>query len=212
MKGPTVTIRVPGLLKAKIGYTPEELKRQERIREYRKEASRLASMANKRIARLVKNDLTDSPAYKRYIKDGGQRFGVKGKTYQEVQKEVARLNRFLSAKTSTVRGYHKTLVHLAEITNIKFKNMADLRKRAAKFFELSSRMEQYIQNVEGMGAAVGYQQIWQAIDTYTTVEGIDLMDADDKIEKMIEVLKKKHYEDNKRVRKQLWYKITPDKW
>lgn len=211
MKGPTVTIRVPGLLKAKIGYTPEELKRQERIREYRKEASRLASMANKRIARLVKNDLTDSPAYKRYIKDGGQRFGVKGKTYQEVQKEVARLNRFLGAKTSTVRGYHKTLVNLAELTNIKFKNMADLRKRAAKFFELSSRMEQYIQNVEGMGAAVGYQQIWQAIDTYTTVEGIDLMDADDKIEKMIDVLKKKHYEDNKRVRKQLWYKITPDK-
>ena len=209
MKGPTVTIRVPGLLKAKIGYTPEELKRQERIREYRKEASRLASMANKRIARLVKNDLTESPAYKRYIKDGGQRFGVQGKTYQEVQKEVARLNRFLSAKTSTVRGYHNTLVNLAELTNIKFKNMADLRKRAAKFFELSSRMEQYIENVEGMGAAVGYQQIWQAIDTYTTVEGIDLMDADDKIEAMIEVLKKKHYEDNRRV-KQLWYKITPD--
>lgn len=211
MKGPKVTIRVPGLLKAEIGYTPEELKRQERVREYRKEASRLASMANKRIMRLVKNDLTDSPAYKRYIKDGGQRFGVKGKTYKEVQKEVARLNRFLSAKTSTVRGYHGTLVHLAELTNIKFKNMADLRKRAAKFFELSARMEQYIQNVEGMGAAVGYQQIWQAIDTYTTVEGIDLMDADDKIEKMIEVLKEKHYEDNKRVRKQLWYKITPDK-
>lgn len=211
MKGPKVTIRVPGLLKAEIGYTPEELKRQERVREYRKEASRLASMANKRIARLVKNDLTDSPAYKRYVKDGEQRFGVKGKTYKEVQKEMARLDRFLNAKTSTVRGYHKTLVKLAELTNIKFKNMADLRKRAAKFFELSSRMEQYIQNVEGMGAAVGYQQIWQAIDTYTTVEGIDLMDADDKIEKMIDVLKKKHYEDNKRVRKQLWYKITPDK-
>lgn len=204
-----LSLRIPGFFKAELGVTSEEERRQQRIREYRQEASRLASMANKRIARLEKNDLRDSPAYKRYIKDGGQRFGVKGKTYQEVQREVARLERFLNAKTSTVRGYHSTLKNLAEITNITFKNMNELRKRAAKFFELASRMEQYIQNVEGMGAAVGYQEIWTAIDTYTRVEGIDLLEADDKIEAMIDVLKKKHHEENRKVKK-LWYKISKD--
>ena len=83
--------------------------REIRIREFRTEASRLASLANKRIKRIEANSLTESPAYKRYIKDGHGKFGVKGKTYQEVQAEVARINRFINAETSTIKGINNEL-------------------------------------------------------------------------------------------------------
>ena len=40
--------------------------------EFRKEVSRKASLANKRLARLEKNGLTDSPAYQKF-KEGGEK-------------------------------------------------------------------------------------------------------------------------------------------
>ena len=62
----------------------------EAIKEFRREASRLASMANKRVKRLEENGLTDTPAYKAYLETGGK-FSVKGKSYNELQKEKGTL-------------------------------------------------------------------------------------------------------------------------
>ena len=157
-----------------------------RIIAYRQEASRLASMANKRIARLERNNLTDSPAYKRYIQDGGQRFGVKGKSFNQVQSEVARLNRFLTSKTSTIRGVTDTLKEMAENTGIKYKNLTELRGKASKFFELASKVEQYLRTVEDMASAIGYQKIWEIINEYTKAQNIDLGDGETDINNMIE--------------------------
>ncbi|WP_457848416.1 hypothetical protein, partial [Staphylococcus aureus] len=83
-------------------------KRVVAINAYRKEASRLVSLANKRVQRLELNGLTDSPAYKAYIASGGK-FGVRGKSHNELQQEVARLNRFINSTTSTIKGVNKTL-------------------------------------------------------------------------------------------------------
>ena len=57
----------------------------DRIRMYRAQASRLASLANKRVQRLESNGLTDSPAYKKYIETGGK-FGVRGKDHNQQAK------------------------------------------------------------------------------------------------------------------------------
>ena len=51
-------------VKAKV----EEIKREEK--ELRKQVSRLASMANKRIQRLEQSELTDTPAYKSWEENG----------------------------------------------------------------------------------------------------------------------------------------------
>ena len=83
----------------------------------RKEASRLASLANKRAQRLANNGLEDSPAYQMYIKTGGK-FGVKGKTHNELQQEVSRLKRFIDMNTSTVKGVTNTLKERAANTCI----------------------------------------------------------------------------------------------
>ena len=111
----------------------------ERIRVYRAEASKLTSLANKRIARLEANGLTDSPAYKAYIETGGK-FGVRGKDHNQLQSEVARLKKFIESETSTVKGVTKTLKEMASNTGIKYENLKDLRSKAAKFFELSSKV------------------------------------------------------------------------
>lgn len=158
-----------------------------KIREYRREASRLASVANKRVARLEKNELQSSPAYQTYLAGGGK-FGVKGKTYNEVQSEVARLKRFIDSNTSTVKGVNNTLQEMAKNTGIKYKDMKDLRAKSAKFFELSNKVEQYLRTVEDMASAIGYQKIWEAINQYTQDGKIDLSAGEVDIDSMVKTV------------------------
>ena len=168
----------------------EVTERQARIRAFRAEASRLASLANKRIKRIEANQLTDSPAYQRYVKDGGQRFGVKGKTYQEVQAEMGRLNRFINAETSTIRGINRELKVIADNTGIEYSNLRELQQKAKKFFELSSKVKQVLKSMDEVASALDYQKIWEAINVYTKQEGINLADADEKMDAMIDAVTK----------------------
>ena len=46
-------------------------------RKLRQEASRLVSLANKRIKRIEQQGLTESPAYKKFVEDGKQKFGYR---------------------------------------------------------------------------------------------------------------------------------------
>lgn len=176
--------------------------RLDKVREYRREASRKASVANKRLQRLEKNNLTDSPAYQQYIKSGGGRFGVKGKSYNEIQREVSRLDKFLNSQTSTIKGINTNLKEMAANTGIKYKNLTDLRAKASKFFELASKVEQYLRTVEDMASAIGYQKIWEQVNVYVQKEKKSLENADDDIDQMIKDVTKalKEYEDPIKVR------------
>ena len=158
-----------------------------RIRMYRAQASRLASLANKRVARLESNGLTDSPAYKAYIETGGK-FGVRGKDHNQLQSEVARLKKFIESTTSTVKGVTNTLKEMASNTGIKYENLKDLRSKAAKFFELSSKVEQYLRTVDDMASAIGYQKIWEAINQYVKSGEIDLSSSDGDIDGMVKAI------------------------
>lgn len=157
--------------------------KEQQIKEFRREASRLAAIANKRVERLEKNNLKSTPAYQRYIEGG--RFGVKGKDYNQVQKELSRLKSFLGSETSTIRGANKTLKDMAKNTGIQYSNLTELRDKAPKFFELASKVEQYLRNVEDMASAIGYQKIWEAINQYTDSAKVDLAQADTDIDGMI---------------------------
>ena len=197
MKNSNVKGTAKNLARGIVGQVKERNKSQEniddkvkRIQEFRREASRLSSIANKRIERLERNGLTDSPAYKRYIKDGGARFGVKGKSFNQVQSETARLQRFINSQTSTIKGVNKVLKEMADNTGIKYKNLKDLRAKAPKFFELSSKVEQYLTTVANMGAAIGYNKIWEAINEYTEVQGVDLSDGKLDVDQMVDAVTK----------------------
>lgn len=148
--------------------------RQQKIKDFRKEASRLASMANKRIARLEKAGLIDSPAYKKFQRDGATKFGIRGKDYNQVQQEVARMNSFLNNKTSTIKGVENTLKTLADNTGITYNTLDDIKAQSGKFFELANKVEQYLRLVEDRASAVDYHKIWEAINTFTQDNEIDL--------------------------------------
>ena len=181
----------------------------QRINAYRRKASALASKANKRLQRLEKGNLKDSPAYKQAMKSGG-RFGVRGKTYNQVQAEVSRLNRFLGTQTSTVRGVNANLKAMAKNTGVEYKNMKDLRKKATKFFALASKVEQYLRTVEDMASAIGYQKIWKAINTYTKDSKINLASGKADIDSMIASVTSaiKEYEQPVKLPDDGWFKLT----
>ena len=141
---------------------------------FKKEVSRMASMANKRLKRLEKNELTHLPSYKAWEENGSVRFSVKGKTHQQLQSEYWRLKNFLDAKTSTVRGANSFLKEMAQNTGIKYNGLADLKTKSKKFFELANKIKQYYKNAEQSALALDYQKIWQQINEQIKQGVIDI--------------------------------------
>lgn len=183
-----------------------------RLQYMKKEANRLASMANKRVRRLEKNNLTDAPAYQQYISSGGK-FTVKGKDYNQLQKEISRLQSFLDSSTSTVRGYNNVLKEMANNTGIKYKNLNDLKQKSKTFFELHSKVEQYLRQVEDMGSAIGYQKIWETINQYVKDNKINLSNDRLNLEEMVLQLTealKTHDEPFMGFNNSMWYELSDD--
>lgn len=153
-------------------------------KEYRKEVSKLASLANKRLKRLEQSDLTSSPAYQKWVENGGAKFSVKGKSHNELQREFARLRAFIGSETSTIQGVNKVLKDMANNTGIVYTSVKELKAQSNKFFELSSKVEQYLRTVDDMASAIGYQKIWEAINQYVKDEKINLADSEADIDKI----------------------------
>lgn len=148
----------------------------EKRREFAVEVSRLASMANKRLKRLEKNEL-DSPAYREWVKNGEVRFSVKGKDYNELQSEYWRIQHFIEGKTSTVKGAIKNLEDIAEMTNIQYENLDDLKAKVHNFFELSDKIAEYYNLADKQAEGLDYQAIWQQINTMVDDGLVDLSDT-----------------------------------
>lgn len=157
-------------------------------KDIRRETSRLASMANKRIQRLENADLKSSPAYQKWIDEGGQKFSVRGKDYNEVQRELGRLRQFIEAKTSTIRGVNTTLKEMANNTGMTFSSVSELRGKADNFFALASKVEQYLRTVDDIASAIGYQKIWEAINTYVKAAEVDLGDSNVDLDMMTQLI------------------------
>lgn len=150
----------------------------------KKEVSRMASMANKRLKRLEKNELTHLPSYKAWEENGSVRFSVKGKTHQQLQSEYWRLKNFLDAKTSTVRGANSFLKEMAQNTGIKYNGLADLKTKSKKFFELANKIKQYYKNAEQSALALDYQKIWQQINEQIK-QGVIAIDNEESTESVL---------------------------
>lgn len=160
---------------------------ERKVKQLKKEVSKKASMANKRLVRLKANKLTDVPAYRQFLNErGGKKFSVKGKSYNELRKELNDVNRFLNQTTSTVRGARKVLKGIANTVGLKVTNVKSLPKDLAKFFDLANMIEQYLNVVENAGYSIGYKKIWEAINTYTQSSKIDLYNADNIMEALTE--------------------------
>lgn len=136
-------------------------------KQLRQEASRLVSMANKRLKRLEEQNLVESPSYKKWVDDGGQKFGIRGKSTEEVKQEVARLNDFLKKQTSTVTGAKQYFKNVADKVGIKdFDGFPDLQRKLNNFFETTAKVKEYLQNSKEIGVSIGYQKVWEEVANY----------------------------------------------
>lgn len=149
---------------AKQGITKPSLATEE-YRRLNKETSRLASMANKRLKRLERNELTDLPAYQSWVDGGSIKFSVANKDYNQLQSEFWRLKRFLDNKTSLVRQANNTLKEMAKATGIKYNNLSELKAKSKQFFRLANKIKEYYKTSDKNAFALDYQKIWEQINT-----------------------------------------------
>ena len=145
----------------------------------KKETSRLASIANKRLDRLENNNLTMMPSYMSWQANGAIRFSVKGKTYNQLQSEYWRVKHFLDERTSTVRQANAFLKQMADNIGLRYGSLEELKDASAMFFELASKIEQYNRTIDSSVRAMDYQRIWTEIHNYIRDDDISLADATD---------------------------------
>ena len=153
----------------------------------RAQVSRLASMANKRLERLEKNELTSSPAYQKWEQDGRHRFSVSGKSYSEVQSEYWRVKDFLEMRTSSVTGTKAVLQEIAMNIGwgkIDFTNIALTQMQISNFFQIAATVSQYLESVDESAAALDYQEIWHTINAAYQQGKIDFNEAELDAEQM----------------------------
>lgn len=160
-------------------------------RKYRQEASRKVSMANKRLKRLEEQNLTMSPAYKKFIDEGGQKFGIRGKSQEEVKMEVARLNQFLKLTTSTVKGTKQYMMNIASEVGIKqWGSFQSLNAQLKGFFEVSEKVREYLKNVKEISVSIDYKKIWELVSEYAETVGKDFNSLNDDIVEIAESILK----------------------
>jgi len=153
-------------------------------KQLRQQVSKLASMANKRLRRMEQAGFQESPAYKQWIESGGEYFSVKGKTYNELQSELARVREFTEKKTSTITGAKKVLTEIQKNTGLAISGET-MGEQLSNFFELASQIEQYLRVTEQTASAIGYQKIWEAINTYIKDENSNLLESGENMEDAI---------------------------
>lgn len=164
-----------------------DVKVKTNLRELKSEISKKASMANKRLKRLEKNGLTDLPSYKNWVTyNGGVKFSVKGKNYNELKSELARVNNFIDNQTSTVRGANKYLKNIADTVGLKYDRVSDLKNSTSNFFELVSKVGQYMDSTAQIAQAMGYQKMWEVVNNYLQENAVDLSDSIEDVDDMIE--------------------------
>lgn len=164
-----------------IDTNPQEAK----LRALKQIVSKKASMANKRLRRLENSNLTSSPAYQQWAQGGSHNFSVKGKSYNELQAELARVNNFINSKTGSVRGVQKVVTEMGRNIGITVKDIDKVQEYSKPFFELASKVEQSLRLISRSASAIGYQKIWEVIDNYVKKEQIDLTESKKDVETMI---------------------------
>lgn len=157
------------------------------------DVQRKINMANKRLKRLENNNMQNLPAYRQFVDSSGKtRFSVKGKDYNEVQSELAKVEKFLNNKTSLVRQGNQYLKDIADKVGMEYTKVGDLNKLLSGFFEVASKVEQYLRTTQDSASSIGYQAIWRTINEYIEKEKEDLKgsigDYNKALESVVEML------------------------
>lgn len=156
---------VPGTLVASM----DDDERSRSIREY---ATRLNSMANKRLRRQEQTGLR-TPSMN-FVQDTGGDFRIGGLDDDDVVREIQRVERFLNMETSTVTGAKRYLRSIGERLGLEGSEL-DIQEYSAKVFSVTSKIDQYLKTA-GYGHAIGSDELQQYVSNY--IQSHDALDAD----------------------------------
>ena len=161
-----------------------------KIAAERKAVSKLAAVANKRILRLEKNGLQNTHAYRKYLQDGGRKFGVKGKSNEEVQEEVGRLIRFLDAADSTVKGARASIKKQADAFGITYKTVKEMQSKYEQFMKIFAPLKKIYEDQYGAAMVLDYNRVTTAAKTYLDTSKWELEMTEEAVAEAIAHLKK----------------------
>lgn len=139
----------------------EKVSKELKKKQLQEQVDNMAMVANERLRDLEKNELTQSSAYAKWESGGKVTFGVKGKTYQEIQKEFWRIKNFLDSKTSTVEGARKVLADVSKLVGM---DSVMSGAEASNYFKLADAIAEYYEMSGESARALDYQAIWEVID------------------------------------------------
>lgn len=157
----------------------------EKMRKLRQKASAAASTANKRADRLIEQGLK-TPALLNIQQ--GNRFGIKGKTNAEVQSEYRRIQRFLAASTSTVRGAKKVIADTANRLGIKRIDPKTDVNTMSQIFRLFSKADEYLSNVQNIGALYSSDQTIEQVVKMVKAEKIDIANIENNLDEVVNAI------------------------
>lgn len=155
-----------------------------------KEISKLASAANKRLKRLESNNYTNLQVYKNVIETGGK-FSVKGKNIDQLENELKRIQNFMNAQTSTIKGANQVLKDMAKNFNLDYNNISELKEKSDKFFELYEKVKEYDQQIGNNMSIINYHTVIDAVSKYINSNKSEYQDIDTAIN---EIMQKIDYE------------------
>lgn len=153
----------------------EKMTKDLKKKQLQEQVDSMAMVANERLRDLEKNELTQSSAYEKWESGGKVTFGVKGKTYQEIQKEFWRIKNFLDAKTSTVEGARKVLADVSKLVGM---DSVMSGAEASNYFKLADAIAEYYEMSAETSRALDYQAIWEVIDK-AVKNGIATLDVNE---------------------------------
>lgn len=168
------------------GGNSEEVKALEQKKQaLQSEVDVLAKEANDRLEDLRNNELEQSPSYAKWVQGGSIRFGVKGKTYQEVQSEFWRVKNFLDSKTSTVEGAKNVLSRISELVGVSTQMTA---QETSNYFSLAEKIKEYYEMSGESAKALDYQAIWEIINIAIEKGAVTLDKNDYTVDEISQIL------------------------
>lgn len=136
-------------------------KTEQEWEDFRKKVNALKNKANNRLKKLEKNKLENTPAYKAFTTYHGEpRFGIKGKTREQVRAEYFKIKHFLESSTSTVKGAEKYLSRQMSITGLKGGNA---QGQIANFWGIADELRKSMQAVKRSYLALDSERVINSV-------------------------------------------------
>lgn len=166
--------------------------RDQQLKNIKAQLRPLIKRANQRILRLEQQGLTSSPAYQKVtqmLDDVSKpRFGVRGKSLEDLQDDRVKLNNFLEYKTSTIGGTKEQLQRFAKQMQRPYAADATrLYSEASGFFRIANKITEYIRS-SSSHAHIDSDVLFRGISRAIDLGVIDLTSSDLDLSQIEEII------------------------